>query len=60
MGFAFDHTGSYRVPLAGLFVAMVLAAAQVGRLGPYRFGVKGWLEWKQSASGAAKRHSSPS
>jgi MFS family permease len=39
MGFAFDHTGSYRVPLTGFFIATVVAAVQVGRLGPYRFSV---------------------
>ena len=39
MGFAFDRTGSYRVPLAGFCVAAMAAAALVTRLGPYRFGV---------------------
>jgi len=39
MGFAFDHTGSYRAPLAGFFIATIVAAALVGRLGPYRFTV---------------------
>ncbi len=37
MGFAFDRTGSYRVPLAGFSAATLLAAVLVGRLGPYRF-----------------------
>jgi len=37
MGYAFDHTGSYRVPLAGFFVATLLAAGLMGGLGPYRF-----------------------
>jgi MFS family permease len=38
MGFAFDRTGSYRVPLAGFCAAAIAAAALVTRLGPYRFG----------------------
>jgi MFS family permease len=38
MGFAFDRTGSYRVPLAGFCVAAIAAAVLVTRLGPYRFG----------------------
>jgi MFS family permease len=38
MGFAFDRTGSYRVPLAGFCVAATAAAVLVTRLGPYRFG----------------------
>jgi MFS family permease len=37
MGFAFDRTGSYRVPLAGFCLAAVAAAMLVTRLGPYRF-----------------------
>jgi len=40
MGFAFDRTGSYRAPLAGFFCATMLAAALMGRIGPYRFTVK--------------------
>jgi MFS family permease len=40
MGAAFDHTKSYRIPLAGFFVATVVAAVLVGRLGPYRYNVK--------------------
>lgn len=40
MGFAFDHTGSYRVPLAGFFVATIVAVTLVGRLGPYRYAVQ--------------------
>lgn len=40
MGFAFDRTGSYRLPLSVFFAATVLASSLVGRLGPYRFGVK--------------------
>ena len=39
MAFAFDRTGSYRVPLAGFCAAAIVAAALVTRLGPYRFGV---------------------
>jgi MFS family permease len=38
MGFAFDHTGSYRTPLAGFCAAAAAAAALATRLGPYRFG----------------------
>ena len=37
MGFAFDHTGSYRAPLAGCLFTTLAAAAQMSRLGPYRF-----------------------
>jgi cyanate permease len=39
MGFSFDRSGSYRVPLAGFFAATLVAAALVARLGAYRFGV---------------------
>jgi MFS family permease len=39
LGFAVDRIGSYRPPLFGFFVATLLAAALVGRLGPYRFTV---------------------
>jgi cyanate permease len=39
MGFAFDLTGSYRLPLAGFLVATLAAGALVTRLGPYRFEV---------------------
>ncbi|MGH9143606.1 MAG: MFS transporter [Vicinamibacterales bacterium] len=39
MGFAFDLTGSYRLPLAGFFVATLAAGALVTRIGPYRFDV---------------------
>jgi MFS family permease len=38
MGFAFDRTGSYRMPLAAFGVATIIAAMLVTRLGPYRFG----------------------
>jgi len=38
MGIAFDRTGSYRVPLAAFGAAVIVAAALVMRLGPYRFG----------------------
>jgi MFS family permease len=41
MGLTFDRTGSYRPALAGFFLATALAAALVGRLGPYRFEAKG-------------------
>jgi MFS family permease len=37
MGFGFDRTRSYRVPLAGFFAAAVLAVLLLGRLGSYRF-----------------------
>jgi MFS family permease len=40
MGFAFDRTGSYRVPLAGFCVAAIVAAVLVTHLGPYRFGAR--------------------
>ena len=39
MGFAFDLTGSYRMPLAGFLAATLIAGALVTRLGPYRFDV---------------------
>ena len=38
MGLAFDRTGSYRLPLAALGTAAIVAAALVTQLGPYRFG----------------------
>lgn len=38
MGFAFDRTGSYRVPLTVFCVAAAASAVLVTRLGPYRFG----------------------
>jgi hypothetical protein len=41
MGFAFDHSGSYRIALIAFSIATALAAFLVGRLGPYRFDVKG-------------------
>jgi cyanate permease len=37
MGAGFDHTGSYRVPLAILLVAILLATALISSLGPYRY-----------------------
>jgi MFS family permease len=37
MGAGFDLTHTYTVPLAGFFIAMVLAAALMTRLGPYRY-----------------------
>ena len=37
MGAAFDRTGSYRMPLAACLSATLLATAQMGVLGPYRF-----------------------
>lgn len=39
MGAGFDRTGSYRLPLAGFFVATVVAVALFTRLGPYRYRV---------------------
>lgn len=39
MGAGFDHTGSYRFPLAGFFTATLMAAALFTRVGPYRYGV---------------------
>jgi cyanate permease len=39
MGFAFEKTGSYLAPLTGFLLATGLAAAMVGNLGPYNFGV---------------------
>ncbi|HLJ79387.1 MAG TPA: MFS transporter [Acidobacteriaceae bacterium] len=39
MGAGFDATRSYTVPLAGFFVAMLIAAGLMTRLGPYRYAV---------------------
>jgi MFS family permease len=39
MGFGFDKTGSYVVPLLGFFCAAVLATLLIVRLGPYRYRV---------------------
>jgi MFS family permease len=43
MGAAFDRTGSYRVALMAFFVAALIAAVLMTRLGPYRFGARQWL-----------------
>ena len=40
MGIAYDHTSSYRTPLAGGFVLTLAAAAFFTRLGPYRYGAR--------------------
>jgi len=37
MGLGFDRTGSYRAVLAGFFIATLLAAVAIMRLGPYRY-----------------------
>jgi MFS family permease len=37
MGVGFDFTRSYTLPLAGFFVAMLIAAGLMTRLGPYRY-----------------------
>lgn len=37
MGAGFDGTGSYREPLVGFFLAILLATVLMTRLGPYRF-----------------------
>lgn len=37
MGLSFDRTGSYHTVLAGFFVATLLAAVAMLRLGPYRY-----------------------
>jgi MFS family permease len=39
MGFGFDKTGSYVVPLIGFFCAAVLATLLIVALGPYRYRV---------------------
>ena len=39
MGFGFDRTGSYRAPLAGFFIATLVASGLLSRLGPYRFAL---------------------
>jgi len=38
MGAGFDRTGSYALPLAGFFLATVIAVVLFTRLGPYRYG----------------------
>ena len=40
MGAGYDRFHSYRVPLASLCLAMVLALILLKRLGPYRYGVE--------------------
>jgi MFS family permease len=40
MGAGFDLTHSYTVPLAGFFIAMVLAAWLMTRLGPYQYAAR--------------------
>ncbi len=40
MGTGFDLTHSYTVPLAGFFIAVVLAAGLMTRLGPYRYAAQ--------------------
>lgn len=37
MGIGFDLTGSYRTPLTGCFMAVLVATVLLARLGPYRF-----------------------
>ena len=39
MGFGFDKTGTYVVPLIGFFCAAALATLLIVRLGPYRYRV---------------------
>jgi MFS family permease len=39
MGVGFDRTGAYRAPLAGFFLATVVAVVLFARLGSYRFPV---------------------
>jgi hypothetical protein len=40
MGAGFDPTKAYKVPLAGFFVAMLVAAWLMTRLGPYRYAAE--------------------
>jgi MFS family permease len=40
MGAGFDSTKAYTVPLAGFFVAMLVAAWLMTRLGPYRYAAE--------------------
>jgi MFS family permease len=37
MGAGFDLTGSYRTPLAALFISTLLATVLIAQLGPYRY-----------------------
>ncbi len=39
MGAGFDLTGSYRAPLAALFISTLFATVLITRLGPYRYHV---------------------
>jgi len=40
MGAGFDSTNAYTVPLAGFFVAMLVAGWLMTRLGPYRYAAE--------------------
>jgi hypothetical protein len=40
MGAGFDWTHSYTLPLAGFFVAMMVAIGLLTRLGPYRYAAE--------------------
>ncbi|HKO14568.1 MAG TPA: hypothetical protein VJV22_21550 [Acidobacteriaceae bacterium] len=53
MGAGFDATGSYALPLAGFFTAMVVAALLMTGLGPYRFAVMAVHESEPLKAGAA-------
>jgi len=53
MGAGFDATGSYALPLAGFFTAMVLAAVLMTGLGPYRFAVMALHDPEPVKAGAA-------
>ena len=53
MGFGFDRTGSYTVPLLGFVMAIFVAIILFSRLGPYRYvAVKPSAEIKPLHHGA--------
>jgi MFS family permease len=49
MGVGFDITHSYTVPLAGFFIALLLAAGLMTRLGPYRYAATQHHEQRAAA-----------
>ena len=54
MGMGFDHARSYHAPLAAFFVATLMAAFMIYRLGPFRYGF-GRISHQPSAAPTATR-----
>lgn len=54
MGAGFDRTGSYRDPLIAFFVATLIAAILMTRLGPYRFRARPHDEKQDLSANAAE------